>query len=510
MEDNNTDPSSTIKDNDTENQTNTGLNNDLKPQFSEPPTDNNYKSQALNPELTTEATKKKRIKIPKITLNRNTILAGSLALLLIIVGVITLIMTKDNKTETANEESIVMQDEAAKLGMAITLKEGTLQIKSTETGEWEDATVDTEISEGSEIRTVGATSRAVIAFDDGSALRLDANSETEFETVTVERIVIKHVSGYTYNRVLPSETLKYVVNSSDAQYEALGTAFKTASTGDEQSVEVYDSSVVETSTNKTPKSGEKLTVINKTDPSKNGEVEKLDIEAVKNDPFIQWNKELDELDENFKKNLGFLSDFIPPALTINKSDGEVVLLEPDAKEGTIEISGKTESGAKLTVLSKSQPGAATLDVTVGGDGTFTTPVLTAPVGDAIFEFTAKDRAGNATTKTLRITFQRKSQPVAGNAVSFVLIGDKKGDKVELSWKFNGLNAPDGVKIVYGQETNPVFGAVKTKSIYADKGSSTSFKIEELKDGKNYIRACVYDKNSGTCGQYSNQIIIELP
>jgi len=485
-----------------------------KPTVIEPQPQQDETVMAATPEITPEPVqtneKKKSRTLPKITLNRNTILAGSLAILLIIVGVFALMLTNNGSNESANEEIVTTQKEAEKLGMAILIKEGTLQTKSTESGEWEDATTDTQIAEGAELRTVGATSRAVVAFDDGSALRLDANSEVVLESVTVERVVIKHISGYTYNRVLPSDTLKYVVTSDDAQYEALGTAFKTASTGDEQSVEVYDSSVVETSTNKTPVSGEKLTVINTLDPTKNGKVEKLDIEQVKADAFIQWNKELDQKDENFKNKLGFLSDFTPPALTLNKSDGEVVLLEPDAKEGTIEISGKTESRARVTVLSKSQAGATAIDITVGEDGSFTSPVLTAPVGDAVFEFTAKDRAGNTVVKSLRITFQRKSRPVAGNAVSFVLTGEKKGGKVEISWKFSGVNAPDGVKIVYGQESNPVFNATNTGSVYADKGSSASIELKNLKDGNNYIKACVYDKNSGTCGLYSNEIIIVLP
>jgi hypothetical protein len=462
-------------------------------------------SETVSRTVQTKANKKFR-KFPKITLNKNTVLAGSLAMLLIIVGVFALMLTNNGSNESSSEENVTTQKEAEKLGMAILIKEGTLQTKSTESGEWEDATTDTQIAEGTELRTVGATSRAVVTFDDGSALRLDANSEVVLESVTVERVVIKHISGYTYNRVLPSDTLKYVVTSDDAQYEALGTAFKTATTGDEQSVEVYDSSVVETSTNKTPVTGEKLTVINTLDPTKNGKVEKLDIEQVKADAFIQWNKELDQKDENFKNKLGFLSDFTPPELTLNKSDGEVILLEPDAKEGTIEISGKAESRARVTVLSKSQAGATAVDVTVGEDGSFTTPVLTAPIGDAVYEFTAKDRAGNTVVKSLRITFQRKSRPIAGNAVSFVLTGEKNGSKAELSWKFNGVNAPDGVKIVYGQELNPVIGAQNVDSVYVAKDSTASI---ELKKGKNYIKACVYDKNSGTCNPYSNEIIIEL-
>jgi hypothetical protein len=449
----------------------------------------------------------RKFSIPKINLNRNTILAGSLALLLVVVGVVTLLMTRSTSENDTND-SVVMQEETPDLlGVAIILKEGTLQTRQTDNEEWLDATVDTEISQGTALRTVGATSRAVIAFDDGSALRLDANSEAELEIVTTERILVNHVSGYTYNRVLPSDGLKYIVTSTEAQYEALGTAFKTASTGDEQSVEVYHSSVVETGLNKTPKAGEKLVVINKASPTEQGTIKKLDIEEVKNDPFLQWNRELDANDENFKASLGFLSDITAPEITFNRTDGEVVLLEPNATEGTIEITGSTEAGANLTVLSKSQSGSTPVGVTVGGDGKFTTPVLSAPIGISVFEFVAKDRTGNTTTKTLRITFQRKSQPVAGNASSFVLSSNVTSDKLGLTWSLSGIEAKDGFKVVFEKDNpNPIFNSGGSESFPTKDTSSSIDLSKNLKDkGTYYVKICIYDAASGTCGQYSNAV-----
>ena len=453
--------------------------------------------------------KKSKFAFPKIPLNKTTVLAGSLALILLIVGITAFAMTRSEEVEESESVVVVEDEKPVELGAAIIIDEGTLEIKSEETSEWQDADTTTQVGQSAELRTVGATSRAVIAFDDGSAVRLDGNSEIMIEELTTTNIEIKHISGYTYNRVLPSENIKYVVTSTEAQYEAQGTAFKTASTGDEESVEVYHSSVIETGTNKTAQEGEKLTVSNKTKPTENGTVTKLDIEAVKSDSFVQWNRDLDENDDNYKENLGFLKDVTAPTLTINKSDGEVVLLEPSATEGTIEITGKTESGAKLTVQSKSQDGSSPIDVTVGGDGSFTTPVLTAPVGNSTFEFIAKDRTGNTTTKTLRITFQKKSQPVAGNAVSFVLSADASDSKVNISWTLSNITAPDGVEVVYGLTSNPILGAEGVESTLVSD-TSTSIKYNEFSSGKNYIKACVYDKASGTCGQYSNQATVDIP
>jgi hypothetical protein len=476
--------------------------------------DNIQSPEAVNTPIettgpTVEKPKKSKFRLPKIKWNRNTILVVSLTVLLIIVGVFTLVLSRDNSTEESQNEVVVEQQEEVQLiGAAILIDEGTIQIVSTETGEWQDADTTTVIEQGAELRTVGATSRAVIGFDDGSALRLDANSEVVLEEMTTERIVVKHVGGYTYNRVLPSETITYVVTSEDAQYEALGTAFKTASTGDEQSVEVYHSSVIETNTNKTPKEGEKLIVENKAAPTENGTIKKIDIEDVKNDPFMEWNRELDINDDNYKDSLGFLSDITAPEITLDKNDGDVILLEPNASEGTIELTGKTESGTKVTVESKSQPGSSPIEVTVSSDGTFKTPVLTAPIGNSVFEFVATDRSGNKAVKTLRITFQRKSQPVAGNAVSFVLTSTID-DELELNWTINGIEAPDGYKVVYEKgNANPVFKQGDSTSFPTDK-KSASIKLSEFKDpGTYYVKVCIYDKESNSCGQYSNSVKYE--
>jgi hypothetical protein len=224
---------------------------------------------------------------------------------------------------------------------------------------------------------------------------------------------------------------------------------------------------------------------------------------------MEWNRELDVNDDNYKDNLGFLSDITAPDITINKNDGDVILLEPSATEGTIELTGKTEAGAKLTVQSKSQSDSSPVDVTVSSDGSFTTPVLTAPIGSAVFEFIASDRAGNKTTKPLRITFQKKSQPVAGNATSFILSSSAKEEKLQLNWKLNGIEAPDGFKVVYEKDNqNPIFNQGDSQS-FPTKDLSSTIKLSDLNGaGKYYIKVCIYDSKTSTCGQYSNSVTYE--
>jgi hypothetical protein len=461
-----------------------------------------------------------KFSVPKISfkkLNKNAVLAISLTAVLVIVGVFTVILTGDKKTELAKEESVNMQEASTEKTISAVIKqqEGSFQIKPTE-GDWNDATTTDALAEGYSIRTVGAVSKVIVAFEDGSELRIDANSEVSLETVRADRIVIKHVSGYTYNRVVPSDSLTYIITSKDATYEAQGTAFRTATTGDEQAVEVFHSSVIETNSNKSPKTGQKLTVKSNVNPSSNGKIEQLDIEKIKNDAFLQWNRELDANNDKFKKDLGFLQDIVAPEITLKTSDGDVIFLDPSATEGTIEISGNTETGSKVTALSKSQSGAQPVDVTVGSDGNFTTPVLSAPLGSSVFEFVVKDKTGNTTTKTLRVTFQRKSQSITTTKDSIELTATKVGgDKVKFEWTFaSGTTAPDGVKLVYGSSANPIFKTDGSATAgYYPTGTGDTLKYDGIGSGLEtdktyYFRVCVYDSSSNSCGPYSNQVTVK--
>ena len=440
-------------------------------------------------------------------------LAIALVLVLVLVGFSMIAFTGSGTEELANEEpqEVAEIETADAIGASVTYTEGTLQVLNEE-NVWVDAEDDLQPTEGTKLRTVGATSRAVITFDEGSALRIDANSEVELERVVANRIEIHHIAGYTYNRVTPSESRTYIVFSEDAQYEALGTAFKTATTGDEQSVEVYHSSVKETNTNLTPTEGEKLIVKSEVSPGDDGTIKDIDIELLKQDPFITWNKNLDEQDENFKDLLGYLSDFDAPEIIINSAaDGDIVLLDSSANEGTTTFSGSTERGATLTVESKSQSGAAPVEVGVDGSGNFTTPLLSAPIGDAVFTFEVKDRVGNIATKNIRITFQRKSAPVASvNAI--VLNGslNDDDDKVELSWTLSGeLIAPDGVKVLF--DDNSGLSYPQDSETLVNSGNSYSIKTSKLDKGEtNYFRVCVYDADKDECTKYSNELSIAIP
>jgi hypothetical protein len=440
-------------------------------------------------------------------LNRNTQLIIILALILIVVTTLVLLFTGSKSTDTpkptTNDTTEITPSESKTA--RVSRIDGTLQLKQ-EDGQWQDVATEAELTETSVLRTVGATSRAVIIFEDASELRIDANSEVELYTITDKRIVIKQYNGYTYNRLTDNPNRSYVLESGEAQYEALGTAFRVIASGDEEAVEVYESSVHETSTNKRPAEGERLIVLSKARPAESNTLRKIDIETIKTDPFILWNKNIDQASELFKNSLGFLKDFDAPELTISSpADNEVILLEPDAEEGIVEITGKTERNAQVTVQSKSQTGSQPVTVTVNESGDFKTPVLTAPLGSSVFTFIVKDRVGNIKELSVRYTFQRKSAPITTGAL--LLTAEKKGNKVELNWTTSGsLTTPDGVQVVYGTTTSPTYGTATATLV---KGNSKTLQTSDLPNGTIYFRVCAYNASASTCSPYSNQVSVTL-
>lgn len=444
-------------------------------------------------------------------LHKNLQLAIILLFTLVIIGGITIALSTNNVQEVANEEETTIIEETPQISAEIKLQEGTLQTKDEE-GEWVDYSEDVELAQETALRTVGATSRSVVRFEDGSELRLDANSEIEIVTMTENRIVINHINGYTYSRVSDVRDRKYIVETIDAKYEAVGTAFRTTSSGDKQAVEVFHKSVLETSTNTTLQEGEKLIVKSFVNPRDDETVSRLDIEEIKQDPFIIWNRNLELGDDEYKDKLGFLQDFEAPDITISSPENnETILLEPSDTEGRVEISGTTERGAIVTVQSKSQPGSQPVNVTVGNDGNFKTPVLTAPLGNSVFTFVVKDRVGNTQEVSVRYNFQRKSQPIATTG-SIALTVELKDDQVVVTWALGGsLVATDGIRVVYGTKNNPSYKSSNTASVYVATGNTTSLELNNFDSDKTYnFRVCIYDDEEDTCSNYSNQRSLDIP
>ena len=172
--------------------------------------------------------------------DKNTRLAMTLASVLFFVGVFSFsVFANSNDTTNYNESSEVVQtsDTDESTTAMLMLTEGSVE-KKNEEGEWETVEEETVLAETDEVRTVGATSKAIIALQNGSEARLDANTEVILESISENRVVLKQLEGYMFNRVITNEEFDYIVKTTDSQFQATGTAFQTIANGDDQAVEV--------------------------------------------------------------------------------------------------------------------------------------------------------------------------------------------------------------------------------------------------------------------------------
>jgi hypothetical protein len=442
-------------------------------------------------------------------LGKNTKLAVALIVVLIAAaGLVSLLGNDELEPDTFTAQIPEETTNENVLRATLEISEGTVEFKNQE-GDWKSADKDDELSEGDDIRTVGASSRASLRFENGSIIRIDANSEIMLQTVNTERIVIKQKDGYSFSRVSQSESTSYIVKSVEAHYEAAGTAFQVITNGDEQAVEVYENSVIETSTNQSVTQGNKLTVSSNVQPSSNGIITKIDIEISKKNTFIMWNRSLDIENEEFKDKLGFLSDIDAPEITITSpEDNKTILLEPNADKGTVEFIGKTAPNTTISILSKSSATAEAVTLTADSSGNFISPVVEAALGSSVFEFTARDKAGNTSVKNIRLTFQRKSAPIVSTS-GVELSLEETDTTINLSWNYLGLTkAADGVKLVYSSSMTPTYP--DDSPIFIEQDTEYSIKKSDLTEDTTYeFRVCIYDEDSNTCSTYSNSVKVTL-
>lgn len=443
--------------------------------------------------------------------HKNILLISSLTGILFLVGTWAVLFSKDAKTTAPDAQASQTSnplESTPQITVTLSYIEGTVEYKE-ENGTWSDAEVDKQINTGEGIRTVGAGSRAIITLPDSSVIRVDANTEFEFDTLTESRIVLKQESGYLYNRIVKSDTRVFAVHTENAEFQAVGTAFRTISTGDEEAVETYQSSVSETRSNTTATEGEKFIAKSPANPGRDKTKERLDIEKLKTDTFISWNRQQDEKDPNFKSALGFLKDIEGPKIEgLEPAAGSSIELAESATSGSVTIKGKTEKGATLTVQSKSQSGSTPTEVTVGEDGSFDTGAISASLGSSVFELIAKDKTGNITKLSVTYTFKRKA--VIQQQGIVLSIDDSDPNDFKLSWSLVGLTTPEGVKILYSEDEDVGFDDVK-KFVEAGLLDITVSKKDPFfkKNKPYYFSVCRYDKDTNSCDTFSNKITVSI-
>lgn len=302
---------------------------------------------------------------------RRIILFGAAGAIAVAAAIVTWFVLASNRQSdevlTSNQSSTSEVKKQPRLGVAVTVVDGTVTYQKASDvqsapnagdGPWNPVTTDTDLNEGDHVRT-GNGSRAVLTLDDGSAIRLDANSSVELTSLVATDVKITQLGGTLYSRVVASER-KYSVAVTDTTYEALGTAFITVKKAGENGVQVYQSSVK--ADGQTVAEGKQYYSMN-TNTDLQGKVTDINIDTLIDNEFITWNLTEDEKDAKFKDNLGILPTIKQRADEKKTEEQEKAAAEKAEKDReALEEKKKKEQN-----VSKEKVTRGTMSLTVSGE-----------------------------------------------------------------------------------------------------------------------------------------------
>lgn len=446
-------------------------------------------------------------RIAGISHNTKVAIIGGSALVL--VAGATAIMLWPHSAQ-APETAQTQQLQVKELGVAVGLTEGLVQFSEDATT-WQDITVDTDLHEGDSVRTA-TDGRVVLLIDDGSAIRLNSNSEVTLTNLNVDNVVITNTTGTVYNRVVASETRQYSVKVDDETYKAIGTAYRTFNEENKKGVEVFQSTVAANKENKDVPEGNYY-FIKHEQADKQGAVLALDIEALKNDDFIKWNSEQDKKVAEYADKLGILDELSKPAPTPpptptptpkTSTPAAGITLSGKASEYSAVFSWKssgvdTAKGFKLVRSSKTttptypdnsvayiDAGKTSYTLFVGDDTTYHYRICA-----------YREKTCESYSNTVSIATQKKVKAaVEPGAVTLALNG------ASLSWTIQGT-APHGYKVVVGTSTDPSYGNNYKK--YFTEQTYYDLPAGDFTPGTPYyVKVCKYS-DSG-CTDYSNEVV----
>lgn len=417
------------------------------------------------------------------------------------------IVTQTNKMVAKNA-----QKQKVSYDGQIEYVEGDVEKRTKKDGGWFTAEKSDIIKSGDEIRTL-VSSRAIITFEDGSAVRLDENTQIIFDGQS-ENITVGMDKGFVYNKVAKNDTRVYVVKTGDYEIKALGTEFSVENENESVEVMVIESAVdvgdVESDKMQKIEEGNKASVTDDTITEE--KITQTDLE----DDFIVWNtqtenKDVVKEDENNPPS---------PKATVDK-EGSITLSGEKSSSGVRlhwDISGvNTNHGFKVVKSKESNP------VYPGNDYKYLTDSGVRDYKWKIdtgkkyhFRVCAYQENGKCGVYSNDVYVSTPSgdsdekeddNKSDGDYASKVsLSASQDGDNVKLKWDISGGDAPKGFKVVKSKDTNPVYPGDDYK--YLSDDDTRKYTWKDLKEGKTYhFRVCIY--KGGKCGTYSNDVKVSL-
>lgn len=220
------------------------------------------------------------------------------------------ILLRNTENDTANQQETSNQttpEQTQANVVTASLVEGTVEYQRGAEAEWQTVSpaASTLFEEGDMVRT-GADSRAVLAFEDGNAVRLDANTTMQLTSLTAGQAEIEQTEGRLYSRVTPNGG-SLTIYIDEVSYQATGAAFGTIKMPNTSGVQAYYGSVHVSEMADAVAEGSQYYAAHE-NAALQGEITNIDIAALSSgDAFILWNVEQDKLSPAFAATLGILA-----------------------------------------------------------------------------------------------------------------------------------------------------------------------------------------------------------
>lgn len=270
-------------------------------------------------------------------------------------GVTAAVLLTQDKAQVATTKSTTNAPATAppeaKLGVAVTLVDGTATFVSGDSTASQPLATSSQLAEGDSVATE-ADSRVVLTFDDGSAVRLDERTKVTLVSLRAKDIRVSQDAGTVYSRLVKSDR-QYAVTASGTTYTAQGTAFTTA-VGDAQGVQVYESAVKVSGLTDTVTEGKQYYKTHR-DSKYANKVTSIDVASLDSDGFAKWNLAEDEKNALFKDKLGIFKQL----------RAHQAAQKQKAKQ-TPKPTERPKSTAGLSLSAKAVTGGAELSWTVSG------------------------------------------------------------------------------------------------------------------------------------------------
>ncbi|MEI7603499.1 MAG: hypothetical protein WCJ19_00595 [bacterium] len=404
--------------------------------------------------------------------------------------------------------------------------EGEVERKQLD-GAWLKLDEQSTLAEGDTLR-VNGKGKAVVRLGEGSSLRLGDDTELEITSLNPHDLIFTNNTGEIYSRVIKLDR-SFQVKSNDISYISLGTAYLTINRVGKKGVEVYDN-VVNISgkplnSEVSVDQGNKYYFENNDDQTAIGIIDPISSEEMLKNNFVVWNKQEDEQNPNYNKNMGVLVNISVPTLTISSPSNNTI-----TNEDNIVIKGSTDINTKIYINNNeiaTKNGYFEFSVTLHDGNNI---ILVEAVSDQnhktikniyvtkspkitdVINPTIKSRIIMSSpsptpsiTKKVTPTPKPTSTPIP-NLGTLTLVVTKSSDGLNFEWSVYGANVSKGYKVLLDSKPSPVYPG--SNFIYLDDGDLRSYKWL-VSDGKvYYARICQYIGNK--CGIYSNTVTITAP